>query len=120
MKRSKLSLVIATVLTAVLASPAIAVTADATPESQTHAYGQQSSWNGQWTGVSPYDVVFYFGDGLSDNRGSAVTYHSTTFHHTYYPCVGTTFTAHLNVWEWDNDFPAIDYVTATEGGGNPC
>lgn len=120
MHRLKSSIAFAAMLTLALVSPALAVTADASPESQTHAHGVQSSWSGSWTGLSPYDVVFYYGDGLSDNRGSAVTYHSTTFAHTYYPCTGTTFTAHLNVWEYNNDVPAVDYVTATEGGGNPC
>ena len=120
MQRLRASVGLAAMLTLALVSPALAVTADATPESQSHAHGVQSSWNGSWTGASPYDVVFYYGDGFRDDRGSNVVVHSATFAHTYYPCSGHTYTAHLNVWENNNDTPAIDYVTAFEAGGNPC
>ena len=116
MKRIQLSLALAAVLTATLVSPALAVTDDATPESQTHAHGIASAWNGTWTGRSPYTVVFYYGDGGSHNLGT-VTYTSHSFSHTYWPCVTTAFTAHLDVWESLNDTPARDYVSATEAGG---
>jgi hypothetical protein len=106
-------------LSMMVATTAIALTVDASPESQSHAHGIASNWTGTWHGSPPYSVTFFFGDGTSDARGR-VSYTSSSFSHGYWPCTTTTFTAHLDVDDQQSGQVVRDYVTARELGGNPC
>jgi hypothetical protein len=96
---------------------ALAIIVDASPESQTHSYGVQSNWSGTWSGASPFVDKFCFGDSLCETHSEAAT--SRSWHHTYFPCVTTTYTADLQVYD-RNEAANTDYVSATEGGGPNC
>lgn len=102
------------------AQPALAITVDVTPESQSAAYGITVTWTSHWTtgAGAPYTATFNYGDGSPIGTKTLSTL-STTFGHAYYECHTTTFTANGKVYD-RNDFSSIDYVSVTAAGGPSC
>lgn len=116
MRRLILASLLTISLAAALAGVAIATTANASPESQSHAHGVASTWTGTWSGTSPFYVKFSYGDGTSWIRTST-TATSGNWSHTYWPCTTTTYHPYLYVVD-DNENPARDDLIATEAGGS--
>jgi hypothetical protein len=116
MRRSSLAFLLTISLAVALAGVAIATTANASPETQSHAHGVASTWSGTWSGTSPFYVKFNYGDGYSWIAAST-TATSHNWSHTYWPCTYTTFHPYLYVVD-DNENSARDDLMASESGGS--
>jgi len=100
LRKSRRFLLITTlvaVVALVLAAAAYATGANISPESQVGHSGVQVSWTGSWSGTSPFDVYFYYGDGGANTHLSNTSATSHTFHYTFYPCIDTVYYQTLEV-----------------------
>lgn len=123
MRRSFISLFLAVALLTLAGSPALAVSANINPATQTHAHNVASSWTGSWTGRISFDTIFWYGDGTGLE---VVTNNlSRNYSHTYSPCPGdaTTFYQQLQVWDNVGHGTSL-YASSTssthENAGTPC
>ena len=126
MKRGLLSVSLAVLFVLSNSGVATAVSANISPHSQSHPFGQASSWTATWGDNSPYNVVFHpdtANPGLDEfaRYGLPTLDHPQSYHlHSmaFYPCTQTTYTQQLVV---DDKYgSATHFSTATEGRGNPC
>lgn len=120
MRGRLLSLLPAIVFVFAQAGSASAASATISPHSQSHAFGVASSWSLSWGNATPFDVNFYYGDGIV-YVSSGTSSRSTTRTHTYWPCPGepTSYSQWLRVWDTYNAY-ADDNSTAHENSGSPC
>jgi hypothetical protein len=95
--RFLLTTTLVAVVALVLAAAAYAIGSSVSPESQTGTGGIQVSWTGNWSGVSPFDVYFYYGDGAANKHLANTNATSSRFVYTFYPCNETTYTQTLQV-----------------------
>lgn len=97
---------------------ALGASANAEPETQSHAHGVPSTWTLTWGGDAPFDVDFYYGDGVVRvYRDTWLVRDSAS--HAFWPCSTTIYTQWLRVWDSDFGY-ADDFTRATEAGGSPC
>jgi hypothetical protein len=85
------------VVALVVAGAAYATGASISPESQVGHSGVQVSWTGSWSGSSPFNVYFYYGDGSANKHLSGYGGTSSPFHYTFYNCVDTVYYQTLDV-----------------------
>jgi hypothetical protein len=118
MRRLRVAVLAGIVLSVALAGSVVAVSGDASPESQSHSHGVQATWTLTWGGAKPYEVLWSRGDttGLWWPSTNSTSY---TDHYAFYPCSRTQYAQLLRVWANDGGF-AADGTIATENGGNPC
>lgn len=109
---------LAGVLIASTASPALGARAVISPNSQSHPYGVASRWTLTFGSVAPYDADFYYGDGVVRIwRGR--TSNTASASRTYYPCVSTYYAQTLDVLDAVGGY-ATDNSSTREGGGSIC
>jgi hypothetical protein len=106
----------ALLLSVVLATNVLAVSAVISPTTQTHTHGSSSHWDLSWGGSGPFDVYFWYNTsgGVS---WSLVNTNTTTksLSHVFTPCVTTTF--HQELDNYDSLGFAATTSTAKENGG---
>jgi hypothetical protein len=81
----------------VFAAAAYATGASISPETQVGHSGVAVGWTGMWSGTSPFDVFFYYGDAGSNTHLSNTSSTSHNFSHTYFNCVDTVYDQTLEV-----------------------
>lgn len=97
-RKSRRFLIITALVAAVaLVFAAAAYAASISPETQTAQGGNYVNWTGYWSGTSPFDVTFAFGDGTSAPEQNPDYSTSSGFSHPFYPCYETTYTQKLKV-----------------------
>ena len=123
MRRSFISLFLAVALLTLAGSPALAVSANINPATQSHAHNVSSSWTGSWTGRVSFDTIFWYGDGTGLE---VVTNNlSRNYSHGYSPCPGDPTTYYQLLQVWDNvghgtELYASSTSSAHENSGTPC
>jgi hypothetical protein len=93
----------------------LAAGASISPASQSHAHAVKSTWTLTWSGYTPYEVHFSYGDGFVLNNASTAEVSKVTSH-TFFPCVKTTYHQFLNIWDSHRNHGGDDSF-ATELGG---
>ncbi|MHB8470177.1 MAG: hypothetical protein ACYDCH_10540 [Gaiellaceae bacterium] len=119
-KPRRIVLVVAAVATAGLVAVASAYGIGATldPGTQSVCSGCSASWGGAWSGVSPYNVTFSYGDGTSwTANGTTSTSHGWS--DAFYTCTGQTYNQHLHVQD-HNGSTADAYASTLVSKGNIC
>ncbi len=102
-------------VTLMAAGPASAIGATLVPDTQSVCSGCYATWGGAWTGTSPYNVVFYYGDG-TDWSVNGTTSTSHGWSHSFYTCTGQEYTQHLHVQDHTGaKADAYAYTSVTKG-----
>ena len=91
-RKSRRFLLITTlVAVAALVFAAAASAATVSPETQTVQGGDNVYWTGYWSGTSPFDVTFYFGDGAYYGLPRTISTQYRFGPHQFYPCYEHTY-----------------------------
>ena len=81
---------------AVVAPASATIAASLSPTTQYRAYGATATWSAGWSGGSPYNTTFTYGDGTSTIiNNTSTTSHS--YNDNFYPCIASTFYQQLKV-----------------------
>lgn len=83
--RRVFSLIIASVLVGLTATPALSISGAISPSYQSRAYGQTAIWGAAWGQTAPYDVTWRYGDGTTWTRTNT-TLTSQGFSRAFTPC----------------------------------
>lgn len=96
-KSRRFLLITALVAVVALVFAAAAFAASISPYQQGAQGGDSVTWTGYWSGTSPFDVTFHFGDGSSSGLSNTYATSATFGPHKFYPCYETTYTQTLDV-----------------------
>lgn len=101
-------------------APAWAVGATLTPNTQSINYGGTGRWTGSWSGGSPYNTTFTYGDGASTVINST-TATSRAYTHVFYPCATTNFSERLSITAIGGGSTTASATATTHvNGGGAC
>lgn len=115
-KSRRFVLITTLVAVAALVFAAAASAATVSPETQTVQGGDNVYWTGYWSGTSPFDVTFYFGDGAYYGLPRTISTQYRFGPHQFYPCYEHTYYQTLDVTDANNLFSSYEAETIVNPG----